>query len=74
MPCFLDTLPLAVTAANSRLPLAACLPGDSCYDCLKSSMATTHHAEALRTAVWSPFNPQFIRFVVPDDFSNEPIN
>lgn len=30
--------------------------------------------KALRAAVWSPFNPQFIMFVVPNDFSNEPIN
>lgn len=30
--------------------------------------------KAPRAAIWSPFHPPFIRFVVPDDFSNEPIN
>lgn len=42
---FLDNLLPAVAAADSRFPLAARLPGDSCYDCLRSSAATTHCAE-----------------------------
>lgn len=44
MLSFPDNLLPAVTAANSSLPFAAGLPGDSCYDCLKSSSATTDSA------------------------------
>lgn len=65
---FLDILLPAVAAAGSRFPLAAHLPG------LRSSALPPIARTVLHAAVGSPFNPQFIRFVVPDDFSNEPIN
>lgn len=53
-------------------PSCSCLPGDSCYDCLEGPAAATRHMGDCMTSVWSPFNLQFIRFVICDKFLNEP--